>query len=427
MNKHSSNWLCFLFLFVLSNSGLSEIGTSKAFEQVVERLIKENIKQTVLSSFDPMAGIIAADLIEQSINGTDKSEIVKSAIDVGFTMTYLYAISREIDSLVNRYPEVLTQAKNMGFDKEELISYSCLYFYYSEKIKYKYIISPEINRLSKQKLFIKTLKTKSGEEWVTLISKTLIKKRRDQGRYIYDVRLNEFIRFGTKECLFSPDSAKVRLTQAWVGTVKKFKGEGSKIQTMIGKVDSSTDIYAITNKVFDLYQKAYKNSLVDTSNFDSNILESIKCILDQQYYKKEELTEYIFQTVTLRLEDLLNQASKKKKGFHYIVSLAGTIYQNPTSSDSLRMDFTILDQIRYQIQTKTGIYFVYFGGFIDPILKNTIYKEGIKLYQVGLGWQNGDIFLSLNAGLPYPEFNPKDITAGISVGYEIPLSQLIKK
>jgi len=60
-------------------------------------------------------------------------------------------------------------------------------------------------------------------------------------------------------------------------------------------------------------------------------------------------------------------------------------------------------------------------------LKSTVYKKGTKLYQAGAGWQYGNIFITVNAGIPYPEFKPEDITAGISMGYEIPLSQLIRK
>lgn len=124
MIKNSSVWLRVVFLLVLSESGFSEVNTSESFKRIAENIIKENIKQTVLKTFDPMSGIIAADLIEQAINGMDKSEITKSAIDVGYTLAYLYAIYPEIDSLLRKHPEVALQAENMGYNKKQLIGYS---------------------------------------------------------------------------------------------------------------------------------------------------------------------------------------------------------------------------------------------------------------------------------------------------------------
>jgi len=415
-------------LFALFRSGFSEINTSESFKRIAENIIKENIKQTVLKTFDPMSGIIAADLIEQAINGMDKSEITKSAIDVGYTLAYLYAIYPEIDSLLRKHPEVALQAENMGYNKKQLIGYSCLYFYYSEKIKYNYIVSPEISRLSKQKSFISSLQTNTGKRWVSLISGELIKKRHDQNRYIYDVRLNEFIRFSTKALLLYPDSAQTQISKAWKSLVEQYHGqEKVKIQAIIGKSDSTVSVYSVTQNVFNFYLKKYLNSVSDTTCFETDILLSVKYIFNQQYFNKEEITENIFQMVTMTLEDLLNKGLRNKKGFQYIVSLAGTIYPNPAFSDSARLDFTILDQIRYQKNLKSGSIFVYIGGFLDPILKSTVYKKGAKLYQMGLGWQHGNIYLTINAGIPYPEFEARDISAGISIGYEIPLSQLINK
>jgi len=416
---------CLLTIFRL---GFSEITTSESFKRIAENIIKENIKQTILKTFDPMSAIIAADLIEQVINGMDKTEITKSAIDVSYTLTYLYAIKPKIESLLEKYPEIYKQAKNIGYDKKQLIGYSCLYFYYSEKIKYNYLISPEINRLSKQKAFISSLRAATGEKWVALISKELIKKRREEGMYIYDVRLNEFIRFSTKSLIIYPDSAKIRISQALKNLIEQYHGnERKKIQTIVGESDRVINVYSITQNVFNLYLKKYLTVITDTTSFETDILYAVKNIYNQQYFDREELVENIFQMVAMTLEEFLNQGLRNKTGFQYTVSLAGTIYPEQAFSDSARLDFTVLDQIRYQKNFKSGSYFLYIGGFLDPILKSTVYKKGTKLYQAGAGCQFRNIFITVNAGIPYPEFKPKDITTGISMGYEIPLSQLIKK
>jgi len=410
------------------NISFGEINTSESFKRIAENIIIENIKQTVLKTFDPISGIIAADLIEQAINGIDQNEIAKSAIDVGYTLAYLYAIRPEIETLLQKNPEISRQAENMGYNREQLIGYSCLYFYYSEKIKYNYIISPEIGRLSKQKSFIASLKTANGKKWVAVISETLIKKRREQNMYIYDVRLNEFIRYSTKALLLYPDSAKTQIQQALQNLVNQYHGnEQDKIQNIIGKIDSAMNIYTTSQKIYGLYQKQFISSISDTTSFETDILNAVSIIFNQQYFDRTDMSENIFQTVAIILENFLNDGLKNKKGFQYIVSLAGTIYPNPAFSDSARLDFTVLDQIRYQVNRKSGSYFIYLGGFIDPILKSTIYKNGTKLYQAGLGWQSGNVYLTINAGIPYPEFESRDISAGVSIGYEIPLNQLIRK
>jgi hypothetical protein len=428
MAKKRINYRILIISFSITSLIIGEVNTSESFKKIAENIIKENIKQTILKTFDPISGIIAADLIEQAVNGMDKTEITKSAIDVAYTLAYLYAIRPEIELLLSQHPEILKQAENMGYKKEQLIGYSCLYFYYSEKIKYNYIISPEIIRLSKQKSFISALQINTGKKWVSLIAGELVKKRREQNKYIYDIRLNEFIRYSTKVLLIYPDSTKTQIPFAIKNLVNQYHDdEKEKIQKIVGKIDSTINIYTASQNVFNLYNQQFKKNKADTTSFESDILNAITVIFNQQYFNKAEISENIFQTVTMILNDFLNKGLKNKKGLQYIISLAGTIYPNPAFSDTTRLDFTVLDQIRYQVNRKSGIYFIYLGGFVDPILKSTIYKKGTKLYQAGLGWQNGNIYFTINAGMPYPEFKARDISAGISIGYEIPLSQLINK
>jgi hypothetical protein len=68
---------------------------------------------------------------------------------------------------------------------------------------------------------------------------------------------------------------------------------------------------------------------------------------------------------------------------------------------------------------------VYVGGFLDPILKNTINKDGAKVYLTGAGFGWGPAYITVSAGIEYPNVVLKNTRFGVSCGYEIPVTDLL--
>jgi len=85
-----------------------------------------------------------------------------------------------------------------------------------------------------------------------------------------------------------------------------------------------------------------------------------------------------------------------------------------------------LDQIRFVRYFETTRVFIYIGGFLDPLLKNAITKNGEKIYLsgVGYGWQS--VYLAVSAGIEYPDIAVKNTRLAFSLGYEIPLGDVLE-
>lgn len=123
------------------------------------------------------------------------------------------------------------------------------------------------------------------------------------------------------------------------------------------------------------------------------------------------------------LNSWIHQARQDGWRFDYAVSLSSTaLHHGPDTS----LDFTVLDQIRLVKYFETTRVFAYLGGFLDPLLKNTVDKSSDKVYLsgVGFGWQS--VFVALSAGIEYPNVAIKNTRIALSFGYEIPIGDVLE-
>jgi len=185
-----------LFLLVLTTSSLfCQVNVSDAFQNTLKKIAKEQVKKKVIfwvTERDVVGGIVGRDLIAQLLDGKDRTTLLHSTTNVVSTMLFLGGIKMYIDSLVDKNPEIVGQAKSVGWSREQLVGYSCLYYYYSERIKYNLYVSPEIRKMSEEKNRIELFQTTSTKKWTTIVAGRLISARRVEKNISVDVRVLEF-------------------------------------------------------------------------------------------------------------------------------------------------------------------------------------------------------------------------------------------
>ncbi len=181
--------IIFLFFF-LPILAFSQVEFSSAFKQTVETIAKDHTRKAVinwLTEQDPVLGIIGRDLIGQIINSADQDELVYSLTDVLTTSLFIYNLQSYIKPMIRQNPQILSQAELVGWNEPELLAYSSLYFYFSERLKYNLFITPYIFELQDEKNKIESLKL-GNKKWRTVVSRELVVKRR-AGHADIDVRV----------------------------------------------------------------------------------------------------------------------------------------------------------------------------------------------------------------------------------------------
>ena len=186
-----------ILLMLLTSNLYGQVNVSEAFQNTLKKVAKERVKEDVISWIteqDVIGGIVGRDLIAQLLDGKDEATLLRSTTNVVSTMLFPRGYqSVQSKKLVQENPDVIEQARSAGWTKEQLIGYSCLYYYFSERIKYKLYVSPEILKMSQEKSRIESFKTSSGRKWTVVVSGRLIRARREDKNLSVDVRILEYV------------------------------------------------------------------------------------------------------------------------------------------------------------------------------------------------------------------------------------------
>jgi len=430
-----------LIVFSVWLQASDQITFSDSFQKMLKRLLKEQVRNSILDKMDPATSIFASDLIGELIENAHRDDIVRSSIRTGTTLMFVRLMKEEINKLIANDTSVLASARSMGFNRDELIAYSCLYFYYSELIKYRLYQRPGIVEMVKKKQSFERITVKD-KKWYVSVSRDFITKRREEKLFLYDVRIlnfatkfaivalvdtvnkNDAIRQYFKELHHQYDSTD------WSSLVDTFQLDSSlRIMSAVDSIiDKSDEAQEFGQKVFRLCfdEVNSKFSLTDRRSFEYALFSSFGSVAFSGYANNVETRDEIFKASVYFLTSLAKLASRQSTGFKYAVSLAGTSLLRPADIGSEpRTDFTVLDQCRLNLAIKDVGLFLFLGGVLDPILKSVLLKDSAKYYLFGAGISFKSFYLSISGGIPYPVFDKDDIRMGFTIGYEVPVYEII--
>ena len=420
----------------------AQVNVSEAFQKTIKKIAKEQVKKEVVNwvgKQDVVLGIVARDLITQLIdNGNDQRAILKSTANVTTTMLYLAGVRKLVEESVEKNPEVIDSARQHGFSKEEFVGYSALYYYFSERLKYKLYVSSEILKMQNIKNTIESLRLKDGKKWVVEFSKYVTPLKHGEKYWWLDVRFLEYAQYGFSKLLIEPKTFAVSVESAKVSlssSVKNFDFnsiDGIKLLKRIAEnlIQANTgsfraNVFVLDKFLLDTQPPEATNLIARTDTVINNILaepfNNLIQTCDLGFVDAENAKDVILSIVRQLLEEWMNAASRSGWKFEYTFSLGGT-YLN---SYSRSVDFTILDQFRLVRRWESVSAYAFIGGVFDPIIKNTVYKEGIKVYLVGVGAQYSNFHINLVLGIPYTDLKG-EYGKGISVGYAIPIFDLFE-
>jgi hypothetical protein len=122
-----------IMLLIFTSQSFTQVNVSEAFQNTLKKIAKERIKMDVISwvtKQDVISGIIARDLIGQVLDGKDEATLLRSTTNVVTTMLFLGGIKKHVEQLVDENPEVVEQVSSAGWNRQQLVGYSCLYYYY---------------------------------------------------------------------------------------------------------------------------------------------------------------------------------------------------------------------------------------------------------------------------------------------------------
>ncbi len=440
--------LVLIAFILLTETALSQVNVSDAFQNVLKKIAKETVKNAVtewVSRQDITLGIVSKDLITQLIdNGKDEKAVLKSAANVTATMLYLGGVKRISEAFLQNHPELMTSAVAYDWDRDHLIAYLSLYFYYSERLKYHLYVSSEILKMESIKNAVENMETNDSVKLPVAFSR-FVKIKYQHGdeaiQYLWlDVRIAEFIEQSLSNLLIDPSQYVAGVDS---GMISLRKVVGSSIPTEMDGVTFMKQI--VTNLVLS-YQNSYRYSPVfsldkrltgkDTSAVQKTMgigSSDINNVLAQLFYDLIETSDWTFvdrdnsqKFLLSNITELLNQwlTGSRESGWHfeYSVSLGGTFFANYTKA----VDLTVLDQIRIAKHCGPSTYYVFTGGFLDPLIKETIYKTGLRVYLAGFGYEYSYFHVDLVVGVPYTNLK-STFGYGVSAGYEIPLTDLLEQ
>ena len=433
-------------LLLTSQAAFSQVNVSDAFQNVLNKIAKEAIKKAVtdwISEQDVTLGIVSKDLITQLVdNGKDEKAVLKSAANVTASMLYLGGVKRISEAFLQDHPELTKNAETYHWDRNHLIAYISLYFYYSERLKYHLYVSSAILKMESIKNAVEGMETNDSVSLPVAFSR-FVKNKYQHGNaameYIWlDVRISEFIEQSFSNLIIDPAHYS---TQADSGMASLRQVVGTSI---LPDVDGVTFIKQTVTNLIRSFQSSYRYSPV--FNLDKTLTgedtiavkktlergkSDIDNILAQIFYDLVETSDWTFvdrdnsQKVLLsNITELLDQwlSGSKESGWHfeYSVSLGGTYFANYTKS----VDLTVLDQIRLAKHFGESTLYMFAGGFLDPLIKETIYKTGRRVYLAGIGYEYSYFHLDLVVGVPFTNLR-STFGYGVSAGYEIPIADIL--
>ena len=441
-----------ILLVLLTPNLLGQVNVSEAFQNTLKKVAKERVKEDVISWIterDVIGGIIGRDLIAQLLDGKDEATLLRSTPNVVSTMLFLGGIKAYVKKLVEENPDVVEQAQSAGWTKEQLIGYSCLYYYYSERIKYRLYVSPEILKMSQEKSRIESFKT-SDNKWTAVVSGGLIRVRRQDKNLSVDVRILEYVDGSLWTLISDREKYFSNFETNLSSLLQMYETDRGSRELIIALVDTATGHKSI-EKLFSLFENYFDTSYAVDRVFSTTGGESSKekgvnqktdstsknnttNLLVSAYSGMVSTAQYAFVNqeqykpiVLGTVKDLVNywilQARQNGWRFDYALSLSATVMRRDQNTN---LDFTVLDQIRFVNYYESCRVFAYLGGFLDPLLKNTINKSGEKVYLSGLGFGWKSVFVAVSAGIEYPDVALKNTRFAVSFGYEIPITDMLE-
>lgn len=432
--------------FIVSNILLSQVTISDAFQNTLKKISKERVKNEIvewISKQDIIVGIVSKDLITQLIdNGKNEEAVLKSTANVTATMLYLGGIKRIAESFLEEHKELIDSAKIYGLNQIELIAYTALYYYYSERIKYNLYVSSEILKMQNVKTTIANLQTKEGQLLPAVFGRFIskIKHGSEAKELIWlDVRVLEYVQLNFTKLLLDPSNYRASVESTLISLRSVVK------DTSLTNTTGMRFLKETSQNLIDAYQKSYKvnaffildKSLLDNDNVEIERILSLKSddvnnILAEPFNNLIQSSEYSFvdmdgakKVLVSIVRQLLEQwiSGSKQSGWkwEYKFALGGTYFTNYTQS----IDFTVVDQLRFIRNWESSSIYIFVGGFFDPLIKNTIYKDGVKVYLTGIGYQYSSISFNIVLGIPYTDLKGK-YGNGISLGYEVPIFDVLE-
>lgn len=442
MKKHALCGNTIFMLVLCFTISFGQINVSETFQKVLKKIAKERVKNEVITwvtEQDPTSGIIARDLIAQLLDGKDEQTLLRSTTNVVTTTMFLCGIKKYVYEIIDSTQEVLEQAKTVGWTKDQVVSYSCLYYYYSERLKYNLYVSPEILKMSQEKSRIESFKSKEGRKWTVIVSAKLVSQRYMNKDLSVDVRLLEALDNSLWALISDRNHYVMRTDSIFASLIEAYSDPN--FRQLLSAFNQNTKPGMLIANLFDIYRKAYEKAQVtdrvfsavasnlvqDASineSFASNILvgtyTNLVASARYEFVDHQQLNATILGSVKDLLEYWMSRGRENGWKVDYIFSLAGTGIGGSSSS----VDFTILDQIRLVKNFENTKVFIYCGGFFDPLLKSTIYNSGAKIYLIGLGFGWHAVYFAVSGGIEYPEINIRNTRLAFSLGYEIPISDL---
>ena len=432
-----------LIVFLIApNLLFSQVNVSDRFEKVLKEIVKEEVKAKIFkytTKQDPIIGLITQNLVGQIIDMENEDVIMKTGLNVGLELVFLNYIRLQVEVLLELHPEVLDSAKRLGLKGKELIAYSSLYYYYSERIKYGLTIPPYIGEYSEVKTKIESVRNQEKTKFTTLISRRFVKAKRE-GDALFDVRFFEFIQKYCSEIVFNHEKAienGPRMLKDLLGQIKYFKDEDWKRLVRNAPVylkDKDSTLVLVTVLYDKILSQAFKTMPSQTKIDDTQLLRikdlltsDIKNILvaAANSYIDQEKVMYNFKASLLQLLDVwLDGVKNKPMRMAYRLTLSAT----PLFNDSTgTVDFTLMDQIRLYPFKNLNLFF-FIGGFTDPILKSVLDDQANTIYPFGPGIDLPKGFsLSAVAGFPIQDITNLNWYYGFNLAYNIPLKYLLAK
>ena len=436
----------FAFMFVLFCSiSFGQINVSETFQKTLKKIAKEKIKTEVIAWIakqDPTSGIIARDLIAQLIDGKNEQTLLRSTTNVVATSMFLCGIKNRVNELIDSTQEVIDQGISVGWTREQLVAYSSLYYYYSERLKYHLYVSPEILKMSQEKSKIESFISKDDRKWTTIVSGKLIGLRRIKKDISMDVRFLEAMDNALWVLISDREHYSIRIDSMYASLLHAYPKD-SNFHELLSTLDISAKQGKFVESLFDIYKKNYDVAQSNISVFstvsnqlsrDSSIKESFPSnilinaygnlvyVAHYEFVNQEQMCVAILEGVKNLLDFWMTKGREDGWKLDYMFSLAGTGYGG---SGSNTIDFTILDQVRFVKNYETTKIFIYCGGFFDPLLKSTVNKSGPKYYLIGGGWGWNSTYIAVSGGIEYPDIVIRNIRMAITIGYEVPVSDLL--
>jgi hypothetical protein len=414
-----------IFLFcLLPVLAFSQAEFSSAFKQTVETIAKDHTRKTVidwLTEQDPVLGIIGRDLIGQIINSADQDELVYSLTDVLTTSLFIYNLQSYIKPLLKQNPQILSQAEILGWNEQELLAYSSLYFYFSERLKYNLFITPYIFELQDEKDKIEALKLGS-KKWRTVVSRELVVQRRaDHAEIdvrlfnIFQAALNHYLR--SKEIKFSVNETLLnKLKNEYVGDINL---------SWVKAIDSQDAVKISATMLTLLYKNVNRDKKQSRSFSIEQINELVRPYLNLvsennlSTMRTAAFKQQAIQVVKSSFGKWLEKYQSDQFRFDYSFMLAS----NYIGKDD-KVRFVVQDQVRFGYFWKNAGLFLYVSGVIDPLLQEA-FSEDKKYYLSGLGYSYSGFNLSLGAAIPYTNFDKKNIRPSILLAYELALTEYL--